>query len=698
MFKLGINFKVSGVTKFLVFVLMLSTLGSALVSIYLLGINGTRSTRQLLIFIVGSFVALQVLAVSLKQGANRIIFLFPLSLIVLSMYLTKDTSPLISLFVFLSLLGWGYLATMILRIDKIRAPILFPLFGQSILSGFMVMAATSQTMRAVGIFFITGGLFLFAHYLFSSPFNQYFLPNKNVRILPARDNLLRVFKVSMSIVFTMHALVALAPDLGFDSLQNKSWLPRQWNFSTDILLNTNHILNGVTSSQTFVVYLGNILGTVAIGAKLQFLYLLYTFAIVYNFVSIRLKGHWTAAVQLLLLTTFSIPVLLFQSSTGYDDSFLLLICTSAFIFWISMAKSVSRFDGVLIGVVAGCLVSAKFSLLPISFAIILTYILYRFRIQDKLCSKLSDISLLLITSALVSSPMYVYKYLNYQNPFWPLFNKIFQAPTLLPTNEHFNFPMGKSLDFKTNFLAPLISYFKPGYWGEEVMPTIYGLTLLFLYLALLMAFVVRKEFGIGPFILVFVFLVNWWLNFRYLRYLIPLLGVTLIIFFCYLFKTSNSDKKQQVHLKSAQTSTVVLLSIGLLSAVALPIGNSSSPERVPLKVIFGGVTKSEYLNQITPTWDIANYINANLPENSILVTSFMHQALWLRPDIQLYSYWEILRNSSIEPDYAILLTSTPFTSQIGDLANRVCKTSTLDSEGITIIEICGEDQEGPASS
>jgi hypothetical protein len=680
--------KTKTISYFLVFVLMISSLGGALVSVYLLGVNGTTDTRRLLLIIVSTYFTLQWFALSRKSYANKIVIFLPAALILTSIYKTRDFSPLVALVIFSSLLGWGHLITILLRIQKLQAAILFPLFGQAVLSALMVVAASGQMMQFIGGLFISIGILVFTQMIVTNREFKNFLNFSKSHKQSNNSPISGVFKVSMSVIFSMHALVALAPDLGFDSLQNKSWLPRQWNNSMDILLNTNHILNGVTSSQTFVVYLGNLLGSPTTGSKLQFLYLLYTYILIYNFISQKTKEQWTFTLYVLVVGSFSLPILLFQSSSGYDDSFLLLLCTSAFIFSFNRDKRTPGSNVFLIGAIAGALISAKFTLLPFSFAIILTYILDVIRMQEKLLHKVRKILALIVVTILVSSPLYIYKYLNYQNPLWPLFNGFFRAPTLPLTNEHFNFPMGKSLDLSVNFLAPFVSFFRPDYWGEEGTPAIYGLLLLLVYLTFFIALALRKELGIGPFLLISVFLVNWWLNFRYLRYLIPLIGITIVMFVFYLTKNNKLKKSSANELKLTKLPTVALLSLGIMSAVALPIGNSSSPQRIPLEVALGSIDKNQYLREVTPIWGVASYLNETTPKNSIIVTNVMHQALWLRPDIELYSYWEILRNSSIKPNFAVILSSQNAASQIGSISESLCSKPSLDFGGISVIRIC----------
>jgi hypothetical protein len=281
----------------------------------------------------------------------------------------------------------------------------------------------------------------------------------------------------------------------------------------------------------------------------------------------------------------------------------------------------------------------------------------------------------------------VYKWINYGNPVWPLFNGVFQSISLPPTNEKFNFPVANNLSLVRYWLAPVDTYLNPGNWGEERAPGVYGISLALIFCALIFSMLLVRKFGWMPAFLLTTVLINWWVNFRYLRYLIPMLGIMLACWICYESEGLSRDSKSEKLTNLFGESRLVLFVIGALCVISLPIGNPSSPDRIPYKVALGLESKEHYLNRVTPLWAAAGSINLKSSRDSIVVTSIMPQALWLRPDIQVYFYWEIANKSTIHPNLAVVSNSQSLGSQIGSFSKKVCGVEYSNSF-IKVLKIC----------
>ena len=566
-------------------------------------------------------------------------------------------------------------------------PILYPLFGQAALVSILIIGACLKKLNFFGYAFILVGfssfiIFICLKYVDIKSFFGKFSALEN-----RTDKLFLPFRNSLIFIFTIYLIVAAAPDLGYDSLQNKAWLPRQWYHSQDVFLNTDHMLNGVISSQSFVVYLGNLMGNSNIGSNLQVIYLLFTLIAILHFNQQKLQDRLKVNMYALIIVVFTTPAFLFQASAAYDDVWLLLLVSSTFIFILKKWNNNSLETSIFIGVATGALLLAKFSLAPYAFGFALPFLIKVLLSNQSIIRRFTNGLVLILTFVLVSCSFYVYKWVNYGNPLWPLYNAVFRSETLPATNEKFNFPIAKNLSLTQYLLAPIDTYFFPGNWGEEIAPGVYGISLALILCAFILSIFLIRKLGCMPVFLFTTVLINWWINFRYLRYIIPMLGIMLSCWILYESERVPRYTKRSNLKSNVGESSIVLLLIGALCVISLPIGNPTSPDRIPYKVALGLESQSHYLNRATPVWSAAESINLQAPQDSVVVTSVMPQALWLRVDIELYYYWETVNKPDIQPNLAVVSIAQPLETQIGPFSKKVCG-ELFSNSFIKVLKIC----------
>jgi hypothetical protein len=205
------------------------------------------------------------------------------------------------------------------------------------------------------------------------------------------------------------------------------------------------------------------------------------------------------------------------------------------------------------------------------------------------------------------------------------------------------------LNFRELILAPITSFFHPEFWVEGGSIGLFSFALASGYMGV--TFLFRKRFSFEIFIVGFLallFLINWWLNFRYLRYTLPIAPLVLI--------TLVSKNFQMSRLLTEGKILFLLLLISFPALVAIPTGNPASPDRIPFNTIVGIETTKQYQLRGMPAVIVINWLNANAsPEAKIAGSgSVFYQRLLLRRDLDIYYDWEVTPQNSKRIEYVLI--------------------------------------------
>jgi hypothetical protein len=457
----------------------------------------------------------------------------------------------------------------------------------------------------------------------------------------------------------------------FDSLAMKAWLPRQWFTENDIFLVLDHLQSGVLGSAAYFLLQGNYLGSSNIGAQFQYLSLLYLAIII---VSRGFKSKKTIFAVLLAYLFITIPGNLWQVSGAYDDIWLTLLATSGILTITSyskLGKNSERLIPLISGTIGASLFLGKLSLLPYVIVALVSPML--FPSISLSVRKVRNILFAFVVFLIAISVPILWRWYSYGNPIWPLYNGIFRAKSLPPTNEHFNLPMGP-LELKELILAPITSFFHPENWVEGGSIGLFSFTLASAYLGV--TFLLRKKYNYEIFIVgltSLVFLINWWASFRYLRYTLTIAPLVLIVLI-----SSN----YQIHRYIGNAKLIgALLLVSIPALIAIPTGNPASPDRIPFKVIMGLETPDEYRLRGMPAVTVINWLNANALPNAKISSSgsVFYQRLLLREDLDIYYDWELNPQNSKDIDYVLIYK--PIKSAILDnLIDNKCIVKSFENE------------------
>ena len=315
-------------------------------------------------------------------------------------------------------------------------------------------------------------------------------------------------------VFTVYLSCALAPDLLFDSQAMKAWMPRIWAENNQIDLALGHTQSGLLSSMSLPQMLANYLGVSESGSVIQLACLILILCLLARNM-MKTNNNFV-----LVATLLTIPAFAWQVSGSYDDVWIATLLLCAFVSIIEISKKqIQTSDLILLGIVVSSLLAGKLSLLPFG-AIFSCYVI--FRILSTRSRVFSRIALFITTVITLSSPPFLQKFGQSKNPVWPTYNGIFHGLNLPEVNISWNLPFGPG-DFVSLLTSPFRTIVNPSGWVEGSSPGLYSASILLILIVIALSISnlqAHPELILGVLILS-INLVIWYIQFRYLRYLLP---------------------------------------------------------------------------------------------------------------------------------------------------------------------------------
>jgi hypothetical protein len=589
----------------------------------------------------------------------------PVSIIVGVAGIKKDFSFIVGVLVFLAVLGLGRLATLLFApSSKLKFLAYLPVGQLTILSAYLMLQSR------ISLFIITCVLMFIG------------LTSILIKVIKLKKVLTKVligqqekqpysfFIPSLLSLLSILLIGAHSPILGFDALSMKLWLPKIWRTNDSVFLPTDHLLSGVSGSFSFPVLASYELGGISSGNAFQFLSLAYVTLVMLIYLN-ESKKKYSFSGKLLVIILIGVPASLFQISNSYDDLWMMAILFCGVLFAQANSSSNNLGQTFFSAFVIGAIATAKFSLMPVVIAAATI-----FGIQKFLSGRFDLFQRLRILTVAASGfllsliPFYGWKWANYGNPVWPLFNKIFKAPGAPFENIKFNLPYSELGYFEFLF-SPITTVVRVSQWGEEGAPGSYNSIYTIILLSLILSLI---AFYKSPHKIVLItniaFVFNWFANFRYSRYLLhifPLSIVTILL----LVRESKKARITPKFLRTTSYQNFSIFSVGLLCAASFTIGNPANPERIPYKHIFSYESMDEYLNKVSPNYRTIEYLNSALPRNAMIVSPQLFERAWFREDINLYHFWESTDEIS-QKSWKIFITDNPiYPDQFYECSNSI---------------------------
>lgn len=436
---------------------------------------------------------------------------------------------------------------------------------------------------------------------------------------------------SASICLLLLGLAAMwtaAPELMFDALYAKAWLPAEWARTGAIEpLAVHPVLNNAGFAQLLAVP-GHLVGAGGIGRYLQWLAAGGTVAAVWW--ACRATAWAPLAAAAVAIT----PQLFWQSTTAFDDAVLMFGA-------LGLALAVMRSleapqlrplaTGLAIGFMAGSCVNLKLHLAALALGLLVGWL--ALRAAEGRAAAFGGAVLGGIVSV---APPFAMRWIDVDNPLLPAWNHVFKSELWPARNEQLNFPFLPDPGPLGPLDALWTSLVHPGLMNEAAPVGSMGLLIAALVLALLFGFRPRR----GPRALVVLWIglalasVLWYLQFRYLRYLLPA-GAVAVVAVAGLLREGPLSRRAALGGLAALAASAVLW----WPATVAQFWNVPGRD-IPWEVALRITPDVDYETQSMGERVALERFDRIAPPGALAVSD-AHQRIWLTDGRDLAPSWEV---------------------------------------------------------
>ena len=428
---------------------------------------------------------------------------------------------------------------------------------------------------------------------------------------------------------------AAAPEIQYDALYAKAWLPSLWASTgrIQVATYTTHPVMGVTGTAELLAIPGHLLAQPATGRFLQFLVVVLLSAAVWwwgNSVGSKLAPIWALVVGLT-------PQLAFQASTAYDDALLTFWCVGLAIVVASdhLPTPRSRLtSSACVGVLGGACLAAKLDLVAFVVVALFGWAVKQGRpVTPKIIG--------LAAGGMVTfGPQRLWLWVTTDNPVFPLYNNVFRSPYFAAINENYNFPYFMPHGLTALVSLPWTTFRYPSDFVEAVPPAGYLALPALLFLVLLFGWT-RGRAALPLWGALWAAFGLWWWEVRYLRYLLPYTVVAVIVLCMPNRIFGNIRLFSQWHARRLTPSVQALL-VGVLGIAAFVPTVASFwdvPSAVPIDVDLGRQSVNAYLRQAVTGYPALQVFDRLATSGSVAIGDAYARTL-LRSGLDLTPTWE----------------------------------------------------------
>ncbi len=425
------------------------------------------------------------------------------------------------------------------------------------------------------------------------------------------------------------AIYTAAPEVQTDALFGNAYLPMLWAKTGTIGPMTGHVQLSIGGWGQLIATWGNLLGAPATGRYLQLLGLMSAPAVVWSWA--RRFGSLGPLAAVAVATT---PIIFWQATTADDD---LLLALAVFALAVAVFEALQRHFpapdravGIALGLMAGTCISLKYQLIPISMALLLGWIVSGRRLGTIFRRLVFGAAGTLITA----SPPLILHWSDTGNPIFPAYNNIFKSPYWLPINEKFNFPFFPNPGLLGPVKAIWDAFVNPAVMQDTAPPGSYAALAAVILAAAAVGWRYRRRVP-GSFVLwcaIVLTVTAWWIEFRYLRYLLPAALTSIVL----LLAVSGRLRLSRAFQRGAVVAVALTASASFAVAVA-QLWNVPN-RKVPFAAAIGrdpGYLESFFLER-----DAILAFNRLSPPRAQMVTD-VFQRVWLTGGRDFDEIWEL---------------------------------------------------------
>jgi hypothetical protein len=394
-----------------------------------------------------------------------------------------------------------------------------------------------------------------------------------------------------------------APEVQYDALQYKAWLPAYWAFTGEIdaATFTDNPRSVYLGLSQLVATPAHTVGAPGVGRYLQ-LALAVSFAVVLWRLGSRI-GPAVGAIGALVVALA--PQVLWQTTTAYDDLFLTALVLGgglAILHYEGRRASAPFWASVGIGFLAGTCVTGKLHLIPFALALAGVWCV--------IASSWGDLGRRVAGCAAGAAvgvlPVLVYRWVITGNPVFPYYNQVFGSRFYRTDDGFTDFTSGSrgGAGAAGTFFWDLVADVPRGI--EVAAPGILGLLVVVVVVAVLFGWRgdAHRRAVWGATVMS---LIVWWAVFRYLRFALPLSILATVLALPALAGLGR--------LVRARAGAIAGLLAACVAAGALIVSAMATlwnvPGRWPVAVAAGAESERSYLERALIDYVPLGYLGAH---------------------------------------------------------------------------------------
>jgi hypothetical protein len=427
-----------------------------------------------------------------------------------------------------------------------------------------------------------------------------------------------------------------APEIMFDPLYAKTYLPQIWARSGDIGPLLSHPALNTTGLAQLVAVPGHTLHAPDTGRWLQLLAWVVLVATVWT-----AAGRGSPVGPVAAIAVGTVPQLTWQASTAFDD---LLLSTGAIAIAIAVLRAGQERvqtpgfgTAVAIGLLAGGCAWLKLHLVVLAVVTAVGWLAITFA----RAGALRRVAGVVLGGCAALGPSLLIRWIDTGNPVFPAYNEIFRSPHYPAINETYNFPYWAHVHLTDALLAFVDAVRHPVLMNEAAPPGEFGLLVAAIAVGALVGW--RRSAGrVGAvlWIALIASLVVWWVELRYLRYLVPTAFVATVLILTQLRGWQPTRRTGRVLL-----GTLALASLTYLPSTVATFWNVPH-RKLPVAAAFGRWDREDYLRTVFPEKDALEAFQRSAPVGALAISD-AHERLFLT-DRDLSPAWEVGRLMEID--------------------------------------------------
>ncbi len=434
-----------------------------------------------------------------------------------------------------------------------------------------------------------------------------------------------------------------APELQYDALSAKEWLPRLWAHQGEIFIPPETPQMFVTGSALDAFLPGHTVGGDSTGR-----YTAFFVGIALSILVWRLVRPWVSpgSAAILAAMVLATPHVLWQMTTAFDDLELALVTLGVAAAAVGM-RPLGPLEGVVMGLLAGSAVNAKLHLAVFAGVVACVWLLR----ADGTGRRIRVAGGCLAGGLVIAGAFLIARWIEFGNPVLPALNAIFRSEHYPPINESYNFPFAPNGGFGALLSAVPDFVLSPTTYVEATPPGAFALLPIVLVIYLAVGWRFSRPGGVAVWAGTLLAVVAWWVEVRYLRYLMPYFVVSLVMIAPFVGRLeaitqAASWDRSRYRLRAHRATAAALIVGAMFVAVPAPVLASfwNVPERLPLDVVFGAETRDEYRLRAMPGVAAVDAINELTPDGSLIVMDpvLVYQRTLLEGRRNLLPIWEFV--------------------------------------------------------